>query len=44
MGVEPYSLRIRQAGSSLVHVGYLAALAIIGVAVGNRTYRRRLYV
>jgi len=25
-------------------VGYLAGLAAIGVAVGNRTYRRRLYV
>jgi hypothetical protein len=25
-------------------VGYLVGLAAIGVAVGNRTYRRRLYV
>jgi lipooligosaccharide transport system permease protein len=31
-------------GSALVHLGYLAALAAAGVAVGNRTYRRRLYV
>jgi lipooligosaccharide transport system permease protein len=38
------SLGTASLGSSLVHVGYLAALAIIGVAVGNRTYRRRLYV
>jgi lipooligosaccharide transport system permease protein len=28
----------------LVHVGYLVALTAAGVAVGNRTYRRRLYV
>jgi lipooligosaccharide transport system permease protein len=27
-----------------VHVGYLMALTAAGVAVGNRTYRRRLYV
>jgi lipooligosaccharide transport system permease protein len=31
-------------GAALGHVGYLAALAAVGVAVGNRTYRRRLYV
>ena len=27
-----------------VHVGYLAALAAIGIWAGARTYRRRLYV
>ena len=27
-----------------VHAGYLAALALVGLAVGSRTYRRRLYV
>jgi lipooligosaccharide transport system permease protein len=31
-------------GGALIHVGYLAGVAAIGVAVGNRTYRRRLYV
>jgi lipooligosaccharide transport system permease protein len=31
-------------GSALVHVAYLTALAAVSVAVGNRTYRRRLYV
>jgi lipooligosaccharide transport system permease protein len=31
-------------GGALVHVGYLAAVAAAGIAVGNRTYRRRLYV
>jgi lipooligosaccharide transport system permease protein len=29
---------------SLGHVGYLAVLAAAGVAIGQRTYRRRLYV
>jgi lipooligosaccharide transport system permease protein len=29
---------------ALGHVGYLAALALIGLVVGERTYRRRLYV
>jgi lipooligosaccharide transport system permease protein len=29
---------------ALVHVGYLAALAAVSIAVGNRTYRRRLWV
>jgi lipooligosaccharide transport system permease protein len=33
-----------QEGSALMHLGYLAALAVAGVAVGDRTYRRRLYV
>jgi lipooligosaccharide transport system permease protein len=28
----------------LINLGYLVALTVIGVAVGNRTYRRRLYV
>ena len=32
------------AGSAAIHVGYLAALAAIGLWAGNRTYRRRLYV
>ena len=31
-------------GSALIHVGYLAALVVAGLAVGRRTYRRRLYV
>ncbi len=31
-------------GGALVHAGYLAALAAAGLAVGRRTYRRRLYV
>jgi lipooligosaccharide transport system permease protein len=31
-------------GGALVHVGYLAALAALGTAAGNRSYRRRLYV
>ena len=29
---------------ALVHLGYLGALTVIGVAAGKRTYRRRLYV
>jgi len=37
------SLGTAQPGSSAVHVGYLAAVAALGVAAGNRTYRRRLY-
>jgi lipooligosaccharide transport system permease protein len=32
------------AGSAAIHVGYLAALAAIGLWAGSRTYRRRLYV
>ena len=32
------------AGGALAHVGYLAAVAALGVAAGNRSYRRRLYV
>jgi lipooligosaccharide transport system permease protein len=31
-------------GSSLVHVAYLTAVALAGLAVGLRTYRKRLYV
>jgi lipooligosaccharide transport system permease protein len=30
-------------GGILVHVGYLTALTIAGVAVGQRTHRKRLY-
>ena len=37
------SLGTAQAGGSAVHVCYLLAVAALGVAVGNRTYRRRLY-
>ena len=32
------------AGDAAIHVGYLAALAVIGIWVGGRTYRRRMYV
>ena len=38
------SLGTATLGGALIHVGYLAGVAAIGVAVGNRTYRRRLYV
>jgi len=38
------SLGSADLGGALVHVGYLAALTAAGIAVGNRTYRRRLYV
>jgi lipooligosaccharide transport system permease protein len=31
-------------GTALLHVGYLALLAGVSIAVGNRTYRRRLCV
>ncbi len=31
-------------GPAAVHVGYLAALAVLGLWLGGRTYRRRLYV
>jgi hypothetical protein len=30
--------------SALGHVAYLALLAAAGIAAGQRTYRRRLYV
>ena len=32
------------AGSAAIHVGYLAAMAAIGLWAGARSYRRRLYV
>jgi lipooligosaccharide transport system permease protein len=32
------------AGSAAIHVGYLAAMAAIGLWAGSRTYRKRLYV
>jgi len=38
------SLGTATAGAALGHVAYLVVLAAIGVAVGRRTYRRRLYV
>jgi lipooligosaccharide transport system permease protein len=38
------SLGSVSAGGAVLHIGYLAALAAIGLAVGSRTYRRRLYV
>jgi lipooligosaccharide transport system permease protein len=38
------SLGTATPGGALVHVGYLAGLAAVGVAAGNRSYRRRLYV
>lgn len=38
------SLGTATLGGALVHVGYLAALAAVSIAVGNRTYRRRLWV
>jgi len=37
------SLGTAQLGASAGHVGYLAALTALGISVGNRTYRRRLY-
>ena len=38
------SLGTATVGGTLVHVGYLAALAAVSIVVGNRTYRRRLCV
>jgi lipooligosaccharide transport system permease protein len=38
------SLGTLTAASAAIHVGYLAALAAIGLWFGARTYRRRLYV
>jgi lipooligosaccharide transport system permease protein len=38
------SLGDLDAGSAAMHVGYLVALAAIGLWAGGRTYRRRLYV
>jgi len=37
------SLGTAQLGASAGHVGYLAALTALGIYLGNRTYRRRLY-
>ncbi len=31
-------------GSALAHVAYLAAVAVVSIAAGHRSYRRRLYV
>lgn len=38
------SLGTATLGDALMHVGYLVALAAASIAVGNRTYRRRLCV
>jgi len=38
------SLGTATPGAALGHVAYLAGLAAIGIAVGRRNYRRRLYV
>jgi lipooligosaccharide transport system permease protein len=38
------SLGTATIGGTLIHVGYLVALAAAGIIVGDRTYRRRLYV
>jgi lipooligosaccharide transport system permease protein len=38
------SLGTASLGGALVDVAYLAAVAAAGIAVGRRTYRRRLYV
>ncbi len=38
------SLGTATIAEALAHVGYLAVLAAVGVAAGNRAYRRRLYV
>ena len=38
------SLGTATLAGTLVHVGYLAALAAVSIVVGNRTYRRRLCV
>jgi lipooligosaccharide transport system permease protein len=37
------SLGTAQLGPSLLHVGYLIAVIVIGLYAGGRTYRRRLY-
>jgi lipooligosaccharide transport system permease protein len=37
------SLGTAQPGSSALHAGYLVGVTVLGVVVGNRTYRRRLY-
>jgi lipooligosaccharide transport system permease protein len=38
------SLGTVTAGSAAIHVGYLAAMAAVGLWAGNRTFYRRLYV
>jgi lipooligosaccharide transport system permease protein len=38
------SLGTATIGEALLHIGYLAALTAAGIAAGNRTYARRLYV
>jgi lipooligosaccharide transport system permease protein len=38
------SLGTPDPGGALVHVAYLAALAVAGLLIGQRNYRRRLYV
>ena len=38
------SLGTVTAGSAAVHVGYLAAMAAVGLWLGNRSFYRRLYV
>jgi ABC-type polysaccharide/polyol phosphate export permease len=30
-------------GATIVHIGYLAALSVVGLVAGRRTYRRRLH-
>jgi len=37
------SLGTAQPGGSALHAGYLIAVTVLGVVIGNRTYRRRLY-
>jgi lipooligosaccharide transport system permease protein len=37
------SLGTLTAGDALLHVGYLAAVTVAGLAVGRQTYRRRLH-
>ena len=38
------SLGIASPAGAVVHLAYLAAVTAAGIAVGNRCYRRRLYV
>ena len=38
------SLGTATVGGALLHVAYLVPLVAAGLAAGNRTYRRRLYV
>jgi lipooligosaccharide transport system permease protein len=37
------SLGTAQLGSSMIHIGYLTAVAAVGVYAGQRCYQRRLY-